>query len=640
LLEGLTNKVGIKAVDINGKGVQLSGDIIDENGVLIKTFELNKLGMGSVLLDITGNIILNCRINLTGEQKLIYPLPLAEKQGIIAQVNQNNDKLLLRVATNRQTFVNDQIFYLMVHNRGLVQLIYSIELNPETKDKRIDLDKSEFLNGVNCLTVFNEQFDPVAERLFYVENSTIKGGLKNDLSFRNDTLSLDLTSLDSDGKPVSANLSLSVLPGGSTANSFSNSLMAEVLLKSGLKGFVENPNYYFEETDTIRLNDLDNLLISQGWRKYNWNLIKDTTSRTLTYEIENGFAVNGNLARWSKKRSKSDCQVFLHSSNNQIYRLSDVDSLGGFSFTDLYFPDSTQVYINVLNNKGKVVGNKVNTSVTPIYTCISPIKKPKNILTNVKTNILMPTNFFSSDIMIEEVNVYDRKPPPPNASDIFNANDSKTFTITEETVDKYQTIEDILRQEFGVSKVVMIDPDTKIPYLTYYMNRGVNSINMKYQVMLIIDDIPINTNNLNQFEDLSVYCSLSDIESISVNKTGFGLGSRGVDGAIIVKTRTTPVFSKQAQTIVNKIEVRGYSTPVEYYSPKYKVHPSDMDYIKYATVFWQPNVITDLEGKTTIKFPVSSELNSFEIRIEGFADSGVIFLENRNISIKGKAKGY
>lgn len=630
LLEGLTNKVGIKAVDVNGKGVRLSGDIIDENGVLIKTFELNKLGMGSVMLDITRNIKLNCRINLTGEQQLIYPLPFAEQRGVIAQVNQQSDKLFLKVATNKQTFVNEQTFYLMVHNRGQIQFIYFIELDSETKDKLIEFDNSEFLNGINCLTVFNEHFEPVAERFFYKEDSMIKGDLKEDFYFSNDTLSLDLTSLDSDGKPVSANLSLSVLPGGSSANSFSNSLMAEVLLKSGLKGFIENPNYYFEYKDSIRLNDLDNLLITQGWRKYNWQHIKDSTSNTLAFEIENGFTVNGYIDQWSKIRSKSDYQVFLHSSDNRVFKLSTVDSLGGFSFTDLYFSDSTQVYINVLNSKGKNTANKVNASVTPIYKRVSPIKKPTNIFSNLETNILLPSHFFSSDIMIEEVNVYDKKPAPPNANKIFNAFESKTFTITAENMNKYSDIKDILRQEFGVRSIKVKDSP---PAYKYYMGRGLNSINLPHAVFLIIDDIPTI------FENIDRYCSINEIESISVNKTGFGLGTRGVDGAIIIKTRITPIYVKQEQTIVNKLEVRGYSNRVAYYTPKYKVLPSDPEYLKYAIIFWQPNVLTDLEGKTTVNFPIPSELNSFEIRIEGFADDGAIFLENRNIFIKGKAKG-
>ena len=311
LLEGLTNKVGIKAVDVNGKGVRLSGDIIDEKGVLIKSFELNKLGMGSVILDITQNMKLNCRIYLTEGQHLIYHLPLAEKQGIIAQVNQYKDKIFVKVATNKQSILNEQTFYLMVHNRGQIQLIYSIKLNPEEKATLLEIDKSELINGVNCLTIFNGNYEPVAERLFYTNNTDIKGEVKENFTFSKDTLSLNISSLDMFGKLVSSNLSLSVLPGGSSSNNFSNSLIADILLKSGLKGKIEEPNYYFEDKDTVRLIDLDNLLITQGWRKYNWQLIKDSTSKVLEYDIEKGFTVNGKVKKWSKRNSNENCQVFL-----------------------------------------------------------------------------------------------------------------------------------------------------------------------------------------------------------------------------------------------------------------------------------------------------------------------------------------
>lgn len=626
LLQGLTNKVGIKAVDVNGKGVSLSGDIIDEKGMLIKSFELNKLGMGNVVLDITQDTKLNCRINLTEEQKLIYPLPLPEKQGIIAQVNQYKDKIFVKVATNKQTFLNEQIFYLMVHNKGQIQVLYSIKLDPEKKINLLEFDKSELINGVNCLSIFNAKFEPVAERLFYVKNTNIKGEVKEDVSFSNDTVSLKINSLDMDGKPVSSNLSLSVLPGGSASNNFPNSLMAEILIKSDLKGTVENPNYYFNK-DTIRLNDLDNLLITQGWRKYNWQLIKDTTSKALEYEIENGFNISGKIKKWWKSRSNTNCQVFLQSSDSRILKLATVDSLGGFSFDKLYLTDSNLIYFTILNEKGKVMDKEVNASVTPIYKCIPSIQKPKNIFTKPTEIFSAPTNLFSDNTMIEEVVVYGKKPEPPPASKIFNAYEGKSFTITEANSEKYSDVKEILRQEFGVTSILLVVPESGKRYYEYYMNRGQNSINLEHEVLLIVNDIPT------RIEELQYY-SVSDIESISVNKTGYGLGARGVDGAIIIKTRTKPVFNTLGQEItVNKLKVRGYSTPVAYYTPKYTVLPPDPRYLKNATVFWQPNVLTDQEGKTTIKFPVPPELNSVEIRIEGFADNGAIFLENKIIKI-------
>lgn len=623
LLEGVVNKVGIKAVDVNGKGVRLSGDIIDEKGMVIKSFELNKLGMGSVFLYMTQNIKLNCRINLTEDQQLIYPLPLAEKQGIIAQVKQYNDKILVKVATNKQTFVNDQTFYLMVHNRGQIQLIYSIKLDSVKNETLLEFDQSELINGVNCLTIFNEKYDPVAERLFYVNNANIKGAIKEDVIFNNDTVFLNITSLDMAGRTTSSNLSLSVLPGGTVSNNFSNSLLAEVLLKSGLKGMIEDPNYYFGG-DTIRLSDLDNLLITQGWRKYNWQRIKDSTAMALEYEIENGFNIDGKVKKWSKRNSNANAQVFLHSSDNRILKLSTVDRLGRFSFENLYIADSTLIYVTLLNNKGKVMDKEVVASVTPVYKGISYIQKPKNMFTNSIANYSLPTNLFTDNIMIEEVIVYGKKPEPPPASEIFNAYERKTYTITEKNAKKYSDIKDILRQEFGVTSTLMVTNKGK-RYYQYSMGRGQNSFSLEHKVLLIIDDIPRSLDNL--------YLSpVSEIESISVNKTGFGLGARGVDGAIIIKTRTKPLFNNLGQkNTLNKLKVQGYATPVAYYTPKYKVLPPDPYYLKYATVFWQPNVLTDQEGKTTVKIPIPPKLDSIEIRIEGFTDNGSVFLKNIKI---------
>lgn len=47
-------------------------------------------------------------------------------------------------------------------------------------------------------------------------------------------------------------------------------ILTEMLLGSELKGFVENPGYYFEADDSIRRQALDLLMMVQGWRRYSW----------------------------------------------------------------------------------------------------------------------------------------------------------------------------------------------------------------------------------------------------------------------------------------------------------------------------------------------------------------------------------
>ena len=50
LVHGLPCKMGFKALDYNGKGKKITGEIVDKTGEVITTFESNELGMGSFVL--------------------------------------------------------------------------------------------------------------------------------------------------------------------------------------------------------------------------------------------------------------------------------------------------------------------------------------------------------------------------------------------------------------------------------------------------------------------------------------------------------------------------------------------------------------------------------------------------------------
>ena len=47
-------------------------------------------------------------------------------------------------------------------------------------------------------------------------------------------------------------------------------MASELLLCSQIKGFVEQPDYYFETDDSVHRRHLDLLLMVQGWRRYRW----------------------------------------------------------------------------------------------------------------------------------------------------------------------------------------------------------------------------------------------------------------------------------------------------------------------------------------------------------------------------------
>lgn len=48
-------------------------------------------------------------------------------------------------------------------------------------------------------------------------------------------------------------------------------IQTHYLLSSHLRGNIQNLGYYFDTTKTDRLEALDLLLLTQGWRSYRWN---------------------------------------------------------------------------------------------------------------------------------------------------------------------------------------------------------------------------------------------------------------------------------------------------------------------------------------------------------------------------------
>ena len=47
-------------------------------------------------------------------------------------------------------------------------------------------------------------------------------------------------------------------------------MLTDLLLMSEIKGYVRRPSWYFESDDTLHRRALDELLMVQGWRRYEW----------------------------------------------------------------------------------------------------------------------------------------------------------------------------------------------------------------------------------------------------------------------------------------------------------------------------------------------------------------------------------
>jgi hypothetical protein len=84
-----------------------------------------------------------------------------------------------------------------------------------------------------------------------------------------------------------------------------------------------------------------------------------------------------------------------------------------------------------------------------------------------------------------------------------------------------------------------------------------------------------------------------------------------------------------------KQSLRGFAVPRAFYVPKY--YPDNMvdqaEYDVKPTLYWNPEAVTDREGKVEITFPVGLKPRGLQIRVEGTDLQGGIGSTVQGISV-------
>ena len=157
---------------------------------------------------------------------------------------------------------------------------------------------NELPTGVNNLTVFDDEGQILADRLFFVNHHDLESNRVTTTAESTHTyapyerIELPVTCESVDGATV---FSLSVRDTNTDEPSYDDGdIMTDLLLSSELRGFIAKPSYYFEADDEQHRLHLDQLMMVQGWRKYNWKELSDSTLR-LRYAPERSLTVEGSV---------------------------------------------------------------------------------------------------------------------------------------------------------------------------------------------------------------------------------------------------------------------------------------------------------------------------------------------------------
>ncbi len=80
-----------------------------------------------------------------------------------------------------------------------------------------------------------------------------------------------------------------------------HTILTDLLLTSEVKGYVEQPNYYFNDTSEVARQNLDVLMLTQGYRRFEWKQVMDTNYAPLAFQPEKALEISGKVTNFSGK---------------------------------------------------------------------------------------------------------------------------------------------------------------------------------------------------------------------------------------------------------------------------------------------------------------------------------------------------
>jgi hypothetical protein len=632
LVVGVQSKIAFKAINSNGLGEAVHGVIVDNENKQVSTVATTHLGMGIFSLTPLPGKTYKAVIICADSSKISLPLPNANSKGFALRIVQK-DSVFVNIEVNKSFLkqMEHTAFYLVAQSDG--KIYYTTKAMLEHTSYTAIIPKSRFPEGIVQFTLFSENGEPMNERNVFIHNNEglINISLVSEVKKYkpHDKVKFDLSSQTADDLPSQKIFSVSVIntsrvPVNENAES---TILNNLLLTSGIKGYIEQPNYYFNEINPKTSADLDMLLLTQGYGHYDWQTVLSSRPQPVLWQAEKSISISGTLKTPGGKPVAGGSINLLSPKYNF---LTDTVSAanGQFKFTDVNLPDSAIVVLKGMTQKN---GDKVNIHLDEDYPAVKKYNnyKDSTVLTADRQRtyymadhrIKMEQESLVYGKMLQEVDVKAtsqiKKIVPVYSSNLNgpgNADQVIMGTELEGCIKLSDCLNGkIMNVHFGLNGDV-------------YNNRYWTRLNLTEPSLAVIVDGCVMTapdHNLDNF------INPSDIYSIEILRTGKYdalYGTNAFAGAIIITTKRGGEIAKKINDVASGLityRFNGYYKAHSFYTPKYDVlQPGTKLQDLRPTIYWNPGIITDKHGKTTFEYFNADTKGTYRVVVEGIDTNG------------------
>lgn len=653
LVTGLKSNVAFKATGKDGKNIAVEGSLVNSAGNEVAKIKTIHDGMG-VFTVIPDGKPMSVKVK-NNQKEDVFPLTVSEQSGCLLTLDATS-KDTVRLSVQKSTdFKKDDTLALVVTCRG--KLIDFRTLAMTEQGFSMSILRKRLPAGVNQFTLYDQTGRIQSERLIFnspetafnaSSTSAIIQAKPNKSTYKAyEAVSLELsadTSITKSGTSVSVSVRDAVT--SNFGNSDNTSIVTNLLFSSDLKGYIQNPKWYFEKNNEERRIGLDLLMMTQGWRRYNWKQMAGIEPFEVKEPLEGGLLLDGEVRSVIFKKPMADVKVnfWMMQGSTAQQGSAITDSAGKFSFQ---------------------ISEKFGNWDLNIQTSVEANRKELRVLLN--RNFSPKPKWYSA--YDKEIWTNDSLQLPLNKDDSLAMLLGEVRYATEVTASNAEGY-----KEYQLKEVVKIGQRKQM-----YLEVAARKANINYDVDKEVDDLQ----DVGQSEASSIAEFLRDTNPYFYILTGdtpsyryksrpavfkiFSNDAQSQMGATDSRWELSEMVPSDVQKIliledreairvfdptiqndpvvivlitypndhikepigVRKTTYEAYTVSNEFYSPMHQPGTPLLEADYRRTLYWNPDVIMDAQGKAKLEFSNNGTCRSLNISAEGITSKGTLLVNEK-----------
>jgi hypothetical protein len=633
LVNGIRSKVAFKAIGADGLGVDLKGTIVDDQNNALTDIAPEHLGMGAFFLLPEKGKTYTAKITYPDGSHANFTLPAANDRGYVLGVYNNSASpdVSVKISVSALTLQENQNAEINLVAQCGGNIIYAAKSKMETGTLITRIPKSRFPSGITQFTLFSATGEPLNERVAFILGDDL---LKLDLNTGKPTyasrekVKMDISAKSSDGKPVVGSFSVSVINESKVPvkEEDESTILSNLLLTSDIRGYVEKPNYYFTNINDTTRACLDALMLTQGYRRFEWKKLMADSFTPAAYRAEKSLDVSGYLKTPGGKPIAYG-KVSLFSNKGGLFFMDTIsDSKGYFAFRNLMFTDSVKFVVQARTVKDRK-NVEIDLENIPV-TAVARSKNSPDVVVNISSlmgNYLqndkqqfddfLKYGFASKTHVLKEISISEKKKPILEHSYNLNGPGTADQVITSAQLQSCTTLSQCL-----TAAAHFVNFSGGQAFLT----RGRASITLSSAMLVVLDGMEMESDF--SIDDINP----DDVAGVEVLRSGAYLsiyGSRGSNGVLIITTKHggDDVSYERFTPGLITIKPIGYYKARQFYAPQYDDPKTNAKVADLrSTIYWKPNLVTDKDGNASLEFFTADTKGTYRAVIEGIAADGSI----------------